>query len=295
MARANFKRHPIRSRSWLCASALNGRLLEKARSVDADIAHVDLEDSVPRPLKERARKTLIEHLGGQPAIRTAVRINSLQTIAGLRDLMFLAEHRLGPDVIILPKLSIPGDVNLARSILDEAGLDQVRIFGIVETVRTLWELRSIGHLPGLHGLIFGAADFAADIHVQLDKADFSFIQQEIALTAHRMGAIAVDSPCFDLTHEAVLRREIEIARSLGFIGKIAIHPSQVPIINRAFGPSVQALANARRLLRAHAKSAGAAVLRFEGAMVGPPFLRYARYLAAQCGGANQPMERKSAE
>lgn len=215
------------ARSWLCASSLNLQLFEKARSVAADIAHLDLEDLVPHHDKARARAMLLQHFGSQRPSVTALRINSLRTRDGLKDLLFLIEHAIMPDVIILPKIEVPGDVRLARSILDEARYCRTRLFGVVESVQGWWDLRTRPDCgAGLDGLIFGAADFAADFKVDLHRADFSLIKAEIALIAARLGGIAIDSPCFRMRSETALRRELHEARRLGFVGKVAIYPSQ---------------------------------------------------------------------
>ncbi len=268
----------MRIRSWLCASALKGDLVLKASHVSADIAHLDLEDAVPDALKGKARRALLDFFAKPRGIPVALRINPLHTLDGLRDLLFVAENGLNPDVLILAKIMVPGDISQARAVIDQAGLLGVRLFGAVESVRTLWELRKTPHLPGLDGLIFGAADFSADVGVSLDDNDFAAIRQEIVLISRRLGVAAIDSPCFRLNSEAALNDELRLARRVGFDGKIAIHPAQVAAINASFEPTEKDLDKAREILRMHDGNPQNVIFNLDGAMIGPPLIRQARRL-----------------
>ena len=71
-------------------------------------------------------------------------------------------------------------------------------------------------------------------------------------------------------------------RSLGYGGKLCIHPAQVPLANRAFSPSPEEIDRARRLLAAYeaATARGEAAIDFEGQMVDEPLARHARAVLA---------------
>jgi len=264
-------------RSWLCAPAFHPHLIAKATAVAADIALIDLEDSIPADRKADARATLLDHFREPPALPVAVRINSLSTTDGLKDLLFLLDHAIAPSVVLLPKVVLPAEVSLATSLFRERAMTSIQIFAIIETVSSLWALRTLTAAPpGLSGLIFGAADFAADLGVPPTVTDLRFVKQEIALAARRFGVAAIDSPCFHLRDGAELDLETQDARRLGFVGKIAIHPDQIPMINERFSPSPQALDDARKLVAASEHERASAILRIGDSMVGPPFLKYAR-------------------
>jgi len=267
----------MRFRSWLCAPALKRNLVGKALEVAADIALFDLEDSVRPDAKSAARAALLSHFSEPLPVTTAVRINSLATYEGLKDLLFLLDHAISPDIIMLPKALLPAEANLAASLLKERGCSSVKVFAIIETVGSLWSLRALVARPsGLDGLIFGAADFAADLGLAPAAADLRFVKQEIVLAARRFGVIAIDSPCFHLQDEARLARETRRAHRLGFCGKIAIYPRQVATINELFAHSPQMLERARQLVDAAEHNSGSAILRVDDEMVGPPFIKYAR-------------------
>jgi citrate lyase beta subunit len=275
-------------RSWLCASAFTAPLAEKAGAVGADLALFDLEDSVPADRKAAARQALQSHMALPVEVATAVRINVVSSSDGLKDLLFLLDHGIVPDALLLPKVGLPEEIALVWALLAERGAIATRIFAIIETVRSLWSLRTLSAAPpGLAGLIFGAADFAADLGVPPTVTDLHFVKQEIALAARRFGVAAIDSPCFELRDRGRLELEIQEARRLGFAGKIAIHPSQIAAINQAFLPSEQAVESARKLVDAADQASGRAILRVDDEMVGPPFVKYARQVLASAGPARR--------
>ncbi len=269
----------LQTRSWLCASAFTTHLAEKATGAGADLALFDLEDSVPADRKAAARDALRVRLRACPGLPTAVRINSLSSYEGVKDLLFLLDHELAPHVLLLPKTVLPNDVSLAAALLAERQLAGVQIYAIIETVSSLWSLRTMPSAPpGLAGLIFGAADFRADLGVPPTGTDLRFVQQDIALAARRFGLVAIDSPCFALEDPARLDAELAEAHALGFAGKIAIHPGQVAAINHRFTPSREAVDDARRLVDASDRDPSCTIFRVDDEMVGPPFLKYARHV-----------------
>jgi len=264
-------------RSWLCAPAFHAKLLDKAIEASADIALIDLEDSIPADRKADARATLVDHFREPAGVPVAVRINSLATTDGLKDLLFVLDHAIVPSVILLAKANLPAEAALATALFRERACPAIEVFAIIETVSSLWSLRTLTATPpGLSGLVFGAADFAADLGVPPTVTDLRFVKQEIALAARRFGVAAIDSPCFQLRDRAELDLETQDARRLGFAGKIAIHPDQVPLINERFAPSPQAVDDARELIAASERDRASAIQRIGDRMIGPPFLKYAR-------------------
>ena len=97
----------MRTRSWLIASSLNPKLMAKSHLVSADVALFDLEDSVATAEKEAARAALAERLCQSPEVATAVRVNTLTSLEGVKDLLFLVSHDVAPDIVILPRSRSP--------------------------------------------------------------------------------------------------------------------------------------------------------------------------------------------
>ena len=249
----------------------------------ADIADFDLEDSVPVQCKDTARCEFQRHLADKGSTTVAVRINELASIEGLRDMLSILEGESLPDIVILPKVAIPGDIMLASQLLSKRS-NSVRIYVIVETVQALCDLRNLSVVPALlGGLMFGAADFAANRGVPLRKMNLFSEKREIAIAAARLGISAIDSPCFDIEEEGTLAEELDEALALGYCGKIAIHPNQVPRINAAFSPSGDSIEKAMALIAGASNQMEEPIVKIDGRMVGPPFVIQAMQEISRAG------------
>src|SRR5690606_19276102 len=98
--------------------------------------------------------------------------------------------------------------------------------------------------------------------------------------ASAAGIPAVDSPFFELDNPVGLRTESQDARELGFAGKGAVHPDQLPVIREAFCPTADEITSARAIVAA-AENAAGDLTRAGGQMVGPPLVAAARGLLAR--------------
>ncbi|MGR3875628.1 HpcH/HpaI aldolase/citrate lyase family protein [Streptomyces graminifolii] len=107
----------------------------------------------------------------------------------------------------------------------------------------------------------------------------------MANSAGSAGVPAIDSPYFDVPNLEGLRREAECARALGFQGKGAVHPRQVPVITQAFTPSEDEVAAARAVVAAD-QEASAAVTTLGGQMLGPPLVAAARAVVDRAASAS---------
>ncbi len=268
-------------RSWLCQSALKPALADKAISVGADIAHFDLEDSVAQNHKNNARDQLINSLRQRPdKIRTAVRTNAMSSRDGLNDLLAIVDAPKPPDIIILPKARIMTDMAIVNDVLRPR--QPVDVYAVIECPRGLHEADLLGSRPeGLRGLISGTADYASQIGVPLESADLQHMQSVISTTAHRLDIQAVDSPCFDLSNLTTLKAEATKARALGFTGKIALNPAQVPLINQVFEWTSYEVEYAKHVLTRVQDLDTVAVTNSNGKLIGPPFRKMAERILEQ--------------
>jgi len=73
-----------------------------------------------------------------------------------------------------------------------------------------------------------------------------------------------------------LEADCRRARRDGFLGRIAIHPDQVDIINRCFTPSDAEISEARKIVNAFAAHPGAGTLGIDGKMFDIPHLKAAQ-------------------
>lgn len=207
-----------------------------------------------------------------------MRVNSPGTEHGLRDLLGLTEAGRWPAVLVVPKVEAARDIELVMQILGATGR-RCRIWALIETPRAVRDLSSILRAPGLAGVLFGAADYAAAAGCRLTSRALSYPRAALATGAAAAGLAAIDSPFFDLCDSEGLRRETEDAVEFGFVGKVAVHPRQLAVIRSVLQPSRRDLDTARAVVRA-AEVAGSAVTTIDGCMVGPPLVVAARALTA---------------
>lgn len=267
-------------KSWLCQSALKKGLPARAQAAGADVVHFDLEDSVAEQLKGDARQALLRSLDEcGPDVVAAVRVNSLSSLTGLEDLMAIRSARRHPDILIVPKVRIATDLTIIGDLWNDCQLD---VYAVIESPASLHELGSLEQPPRLlKGLIVGTADYAAEMGVPLESANFDHLFASVAQSAHRLHLQAIDSPCFDLVDPAAVESEIRHTRGLGFTGKIALNPAQVPIINAAFSWTSDEVSNALEILSRQADSSTTPVASNRGRLIGPPFKKLAGMIAEQ--------------
>ena len=270
------------ARSWLCIPALKEGLEEKIIKTSADIVLLDLEDSIPVNKKQVAREKLLtlNHLIWSE-YDVAVRVNALSRPVGFRDLVFLMDNNIVPKCLVIPKVESHGELRMLGELQSVTG-GCTKIFAIVETLKGLRGIDAvINDSANLYGLILGSADLSSEISFGLPKSALMQIKCEMALAALSIGLKVIDTPCFNLTCGKLLREEIEAAKALGYTGKIAVHPSQISMINRLFSPTQAELEKAKAIIASLASpDLPTAIASIDGEMVGPPFEVLARKLLA---------------
>ncbi|QSQ26342.1 CoA ester lyase [Pyxidicoccus parkwayensis] len=271
---------PFPCRTFLVTPALDPSRFDKAVAVGADVGLLDLEDGVPMHLKAEARRLAIEHLCLSRQLGPmTVRINSLRTMDGLRDVLALLDSGVQPDAILLPKVESPMELQQLDELLGER-IPDAALLAIIETPRGVSAVDAIAAAtPRLRGLIFGAADLSSQLGVPLTWEPMLYARSRIAMAASIAGLSAIDSPFFDLEDPAGLAEETRRASTLGFTAKIVIHPDQVDIIHNALRPSARMVDHARRVL-AQADDGKGGIHLVGGSMVGPPLVAAARRVMA---------------
>ncbi|MCM6778223.1 CoA ester lyase [Nocardia sp. CDC159] len=258
-------------RSIFYTPALSLDRVVKAWSYDADVHLIDLEDSVPPEQKSAARTICREALDKAPnPANIAVRINELGTVEAVRDLLLLTEGSTLPGFIVMTMVRSPAEITVVRDVFASADRHP-EIYVTVETVEAVGDMAAIAAVAD--GLIFGSADFAATLGIEVSWAGMLGARHAMAMACARYGIGCIDTSNFHLDQPASLQEEIDGTRALGFHGKVAIHPDQLDAINRCYRPDPDALRFARRVTAA-VPVGGVAVL--DGNMVGPPFARKAR-------------------
>lgn len=226
-------------------------MFDRAVVAGADVVILDLEDAVRPDLKMQARRNVVAYLAtANPApIRRAVRINKLSSCEGLRDLIVLLETPIALDFVVIPKVESAETVRLVDSLLRESG-QQCRIVSMIETGAGLLAAERIAQSCECQAfLMFGAADYAADVGCDLSWHSLAFVRTQLIACAAAAGIPVIDSPWFDLSDPDGLLAESRQAYRSGFRGKAAIHPAQIATINEHCRPDPAAIEAARSLLR----------------------------------------------
>jgi citrate lyase beta subunit len=271
-------------RSVLFVPGVRPDRFSRAVTSGADAVVFDLEDSVEPARKAEARQHVAETLPrlGSRSAQRLVRINSaaspwfhddLDFVRGLADTSAI-------DGVVVPKVESTEAVQGVA-----AAVGGHRTIPLLETSRGILHAAAIaGAVGGLPAICFGAEDLTAEIGIPrtVDGDELVAPRSQIVLAATSVGAEAIDAVFIDIASPDLLRRDAQRARAMGFRGKMAIHPDQVPIINEVFTPTVEEIARARRIVEAFADAErrGDAVVRVDDKMVDAPVVSRARRILA---------------
>lgn len=254
---------PAILRSLLFVPANNWRLIESAKRIaDADAIILDMEDAVPIDDKETARWFVgdaIKELKGAGHF-VVVRVNSISS--GLIEEDLKAAVQRGVDAVMLPKAESRDDVLMLESMLLKEerakGLEPIGVIPLIESARGVLNADEIALGSGrIMALAFGAADYLRDLgrsYFTLSREEYEllFPRAQIVLAARNADVYAIDTPYLGLLIDLEgVAREARLALSLGFRGKMCIHPSHVKVINEVFTPSEKEVELAKKIVVAY--------------------------------------------
>jgi citrate lyase beta subunit len=248
----------------------------------ADAVVFDLEDSVDGTRKAEARQHIAEtlpRLGSVGLVERWVRINAASSDWFVDDLDFV-RSLTGVDGVVVPKAESPEQIAGVASTIGGA-----HVVPLIETSRGILHAPAIATaVGGLRVILFGAEDLTAEIGVPrtVDGDELVYPRSQVVLAATSVGADAVDAVFIDLASPDALRKDAARARAMGFRGKMAIHPDQIPIINDVFTASSEEVERARRIVEAFedATRRGEGVVRVDDKMVDAPVVTRARRVLA---------------
>ena len=265
-------------RSLLFAPAAEERKLRQALEAGADAVIADLEDGTAPGAKEAAR-AIVEDVFAAADARCAriVRLNAADTEWFGGDLELVAG--LAVDFLMLPKAT-PQAVAALDSALGSAGRP---VLAIVETAAGLRAAHETASTDRVTALVLGTHDLGAELRTKPrpDGLEILFARSQVVIDSAAAGLCSpFDTVYLDTRDTEGLEREAELARSLGFGGKVCIHPAQVETVNRVFTPSEAELEWARRVLEAYrdALREGRGAVALDGKMVDMPIVRQAQRL-----------------
>ena len=260
-------------------------MVAKAASRGADILVLDLEDGVHRGRKEAARgrlsRSLAELAAGGAAV--AVRVNPAGDALGRQDLEAAREAagNAGFAAVLLPKVETVAAVREAGRLLAAA----MPLWLMIETARGAAAVFELAREDGVSGLVFGSADYRLSVGSRAtpEERELDHARQRILLAARAAGVCCWDAPWFAFRDLEGLRRSARRAFELGFDGKSAIHPAQLPVIHEEFAPTADERVWAERVVRAmeDAGARGEAVAELDGELLEELHLRQAKRLLAR--------------
>ncbi len=267
-------------RSWLYAPGNNAKLLDRVFTAGADAVILDLEDAVPPGEKLRARSMVAEAVrlrAGEKGPAVFVRVNHPDT--GLAEADVRAVVGPGLDGLRVPKVESADTV----AMIARWSGGSIPLVCNIESAAGVWHARDIASAsPDVLTLAFGSADFLRDVHglATPHALETLHARSQLVLACRVAGVHSpVDGVYPQLADDAGLELTTRQSRALGFFGRSALHPRQVPIINAVFSPSTAEVDKAREVVSAAtaAETTGSGALRLpNGDFVDMAFDRHAQ-------------------
>ena len=256
-------------RSLLFVPGSRPERFEKALAAGADAVCIDLEDAVAPDAKDAARASVTTCLakGARPGL--GVRVNGPTTTYVDADCRALSG--LSPAFVMIPKVEAPGQVASLRIRLG----DEIPLWPIIESPEGLRQAWDIAAVIGVGGVLFGAADYSAEVGCTLEWDALLYARGALAAAAARARIELLDVPFLDLADAEGLAISTRRAKALGFTGRACIHPSQVGAVNAAYTPSPTEADRARRIVAAF-DAAGGAAAQLDGKLIELPVVLAAR-------------------
>jgi citrate lyase beta subunit len=255
----NTKRAVRPRRSFIFSPGLKPNMFPKALASGADIVCVELEDGIAPKDKGEARRNglaLFATPQTDDGVERIVRINCLRTAFGLADVQAILATDTPPPALMLPKVMSSDEIVWLDDVLTERGHD-TRLHIIIETNAALEDAHDIAQASArIDALFFGGVDMAAELRCKNTWEPLLYARSRVVHAAASAGIDAIDVPYLDL----------------GFSGKGAIHPKQIPILNGVFTPDETAIAYAKRILQAFAE-ADTGLVVVDGKLIEKPVLR----------------------
>ena len=255
-------------RWYLFAPGNRPERFDKAFAAGADVVIVDLEDSVTPGDKTAARESVRAWL--TPAKPVFIRVNAAKTQWFFADLDLVTQP--GVRGVALPMAEDDEAIREIHARVNSA----TKIMPLIETALGLSRAESMLTAPGVERLAFGSIDFQLDTDITDEREGLVSARSQLVIASRAAGRRApVDGVTTALDDAALLSDDVARARSLGFGGKLCIHPRQIAAINAGFRPQSAEMAWAKKVIEAATRSGGNAV-RLDGKLIDIPNIDRAR-------------------
>ncbi|MGW0581945.1 HpcH/HpaI aldolase/citrate lyase family protein [Streptomyces sp. NPDC002920] len=246
--------------TWLYAPGDRPHTVTKALASGADVVIIDLEDAVAPDRKAYAREATAERLSERQPVPVHVRVNALDGPLASADLRAVASLP-GVRGVRLPKVTSPQQIARIAETTAPADGGAPSLYALLETALGVEHAYAIAAAhPALRGIALGEADLRADLGIRED-AGLDWCRSRVVVAARAAGlAPPTQSVHPDTRDLDGLAASCAHGRTLGFLGRAAIHPRQLPIIERAYLPTEQELDEAETIVKAAVTEQGAQAL-----------------------------------
>lgn len=272
-------------RSKLFVPGSRPELFAKAMASEADALSFDLEDAVDESRKGEARRELAKFLRTLPencGKTIIVRVNGIESPHFEEDIAAIVGP--GLDLVNVPKPESPDDIREAAGVIYKAERDAklTNSIGILANIESPRAYRLAAEIatadPRVKGLQVGWGDLIEPLDMdRYNPATIEAMLVWIRIAAGEAGIFAYDGAYANIKDTEGYQREAEMSRRLGYLGKSAIHPSQVPLANAVFRPTDLEIAHSLKVVEAaaKAKAEGVGAFTVNGKMIDGPFIRRA--------------------
>ena len=262
-------------------------MLEKSLTIAPDVYIPDMEDSIPFERKKEARETISKFLPNMTINHNIIipRVNPINSGIIEEDIRSVLEHKIFG--ISVGKIDTSNDIDLISNILykyeniNNVEQGSIKIIPWIETALGIMNAYQICcSSPRVISVAFGAEDFTNDMSIARsdDGFEIDYPRKLITIAAKAAGIQAFDTPYTKFKDIEGLKKDILIAKRLGFSGKFAIHPSQVRIINKEFYPSESDIEEANKIIETfeEAQKMGRGSTALNGQMIDIPVVERAK-------------------
>jgi len=275
----------------------NWKMITKSITLGVDSICMDMEDGAAINKKQEARETIAKALQELDfgSSEKLARINSVGSGWEKDDIESVLPFH--PDGIVIPKVESYEQVEWASKIIESAELkhgrkvNSIRILIGIETAKGILNLKEIASHPRLDAMIFGGEDFAASIGAKRTKEaiELLYARQAVIVACAANDLQAIDIVTIDYKDEEKLKRESDFGARLGFSGKQIIHPVQVAVVQKAFTPSEEEIAYAKRIVETFEASQkeGRGAYSLDGKMIDMPLLKHAQKVLSRAEAAGK--------
>ena len=249
-------------RSLIFVPGNNPRFLEKAKSLSADIVCFDLEDSVPDKEKKKARTLIKSALKKRNQYSSSVfaRTNSPDSNKIEADLKEIVQK--GIDGIVIPKVNSAKEIKKIEKIISSLEKKQkirgIRLIPSIESalgVMNCYEIASAS--KRIDAIVFGIFDLLNDIGIEYTKGNPSgakYSRYKVPVAATAAGVYAIDGIWQDIKDTSGLKKDCEVGKSLGYVGKSVIYPDQIRTVHKIFHPNKTEISWAKKVCNVYKKS-----------------------------------------